>query len=177
MARRKRRGALTNSPPTAPDKPGLSPGAEALLDRLKTLANGQIWTLVAPFQMAVMEETKEGTVDYRTRSIEPDTEFTLKGARYGAKGQVIFEFEPIEPGIVQAELGQDKVFTAFPELEAAVIKALGFTPEAGVTWGSAMASFEKEADRRHAEEVKRAKEAEKKAIADNYAHNPLYGIF
>src|SRR5437773_2667973 len=65
-----------------------------------------IYNLSAPQTLPI----KQFDGSYRQRPIAADEEFTFNGCRIGARGQVIFEFQPMDPTkFVQLELEEKNV--------------------------------------------------------------------
>lgn len=122
MAPRRTRRTLN---PTKADGSADQPLVVVINEAIK---NGALKELVCelhmPFQMSALR--KDG--QYRTVPVTPNTELILSGVRAGAKG-IIFEMKPVDPtqdDFDQFELDERKFFTAFPEIEPAVIRVLDF---------------------------------------------------
>lgn len=137
-----------------------------------------IYSFAAPTQVHCLKV--DGS--YRTQSVNSDEEMSFRGARIGAKRQIIFEFTPIDPSVFsQYELDETKVFMMTPGFEQAVVNAIdpavAVTEVPGYAYSVARAAFMKaEVERIKQEEQRAVEEAEKEARSRAEA-DPNWGIF
>lgn len=175
------KSSLLKPATTAPD-PAERDLTDRMIDHIMSTIDREHLVLSSPrsFQASVQRED----LSYRTKSIEPDRDFSFEGIRVGVRKGLIFLFKPIEPAeYIMMELNQDAAFGLYPELEPVLVDALGFSVatdrpsfnEAKIAWtNKARAARNKE--RREREKALQAeKEAEeKKLIAENES-NPAWG--
>jgi hypothetical protein len=134
-----------------------------------------IYNLTAPQTLPI----KQFDGSYRQRPIAADEEFTFKGCRIGARQQVIFEFQPMDPTkFDQLELEEKNVFTSFEGFEKAACAALdGATSLGGDTWPARKKGwFFREKGRRRQEAID-AETAAQKEVDDAYGSNSAFGTW
>ena len=113
---------------------------------------------------------------YRQRPIAADEEFTFKGCRVGARGQVIFEFKPMDPTkFDQMELEEKNVFTALGDFEAAVIASLEVSVPFRVNWAHASKAWIAAEHGRRKQEAIDIEAAAQKEVDDAYGSNSAFG--
>jgi hypothetical protein len=131
-----------------------------------------IYNLSAPQTLPI----KQFDASYRQRPIAADEEFTFKGCRIGARGQVIFEFQPMDPTkFDQMELEEKNVFTSFEGFEAAVCVALAGA--VGGTWATRKRSWLAGEKGRRVQEAIDAEAAAQKEVDDAYGSNSAFGTW
>jgi hypothetical protein len=174
MARRTTRSRPINR--DAPSEPTMSSDDETnainamLITTLTEKIDGDvIYTLSAPQTLPI----KQYDGQYRQRPMTTDEEFTFKSCRIGARNQVIFEFQPMDPTkFVQMELEERNAFEALEGFEEMAINSLGGV---GTAWPNAKRAWIKDEKKRRVQEVVDAETAAKCEIEDAYSSNSAFG--
>jgi hypothetical protein len=178
MARRARRRPIPSDagePRSTTDEAAKTLNAMLIATIMEKIDKGPLYNLSAPQTLPIRQHDGQ----YRQRPIPNDEEFTFKGCRIGARNQVIFEFQPMDPTkFDQVELEERNVFEAFDGFEQIATAALGYTGDfegcAGA-WPHAKKAFMKGEKARRAQEVEDAETAAKKEIDDAYGSNSAFG--
>jgi hypothetical protein len=158
---------------------------EVLLDTLKqAIAEGVLKELVLEVAAPIKMSAKRPDGSYRTVSVSANDEFIPSGARMHAKGEkVIFEFKPVDPNgdYTQFELDDTKVFTAFPDVESLVVRALGHdavdTDDNPIRFAMIKHKFLKNAEVLEEQRIEEEKKAEEATTKNHYAEHPLFGVW
>ncbi len=160
--------------------------AAVLIDTLKNaITDGVMKDLclevAAPIKMQA-KLAKNG--QYRTVSVSRGEELMPSGVRLGAKGEakIIFEFKPVDPGdYEQYELDDAKVWTAFPDLESLVIRALDIeavnTDGESVRFAQVKPQFLNAAREKEEIRVETEKADAERKVKNHYEDHPLFGVW
>jgi hypothetical protein len=144
---------------------------QVLMDKLSA-AEYPVFTLSS----TAILNTERKIGGFRKQSFAGGTEFTFSGVRRGARGGLIFKFEPIggDFAYTHMELEEKTAFQHMPSLERSLIAALEVDTE---SWIGAKKSFLKNYQKNLEEQERQAAEAIANAEANKYGSNPKWGLF
>ena len=169
MARRPRR-TVNRDAPAADSEAALNAMLVATLT--EKIDGDVLYTLSAPQTLPI----KQHDGQYRQRPMTAEEEFSFKGCRIGARNQVIFEFQPMDPTkFAQMELEEKNVFPALEGFEQAAIVSLDVSGSSSANWPQAKKAWRMGEIKRRASEVEDAETAAKKEIDDAYGSNSAFG--
>jgi hypothetical protein len=116
--------------------------------------------------------------NYKVKPIAADEEFTFKTAKLGARHQIIFEFEPLDPTkCIHIEIDETKAFGVFPDFEQSLIVALNVTHDRAVNFANSKVGWISAERDRLKGEIKTAVEVKAEIMQDAYGDNPNWGSF
>jgi hypothetical protein len=161
-----RRRRVTSASPSADvgENPALEPLVEKLKEIIGGIATGRSFKVAAPWTATVLREDDS----YRKVALVGSEEFFWTGVRLGKRGDMVFEFEPVdarpfkrmEMTTADVEAGRLVDFTDF------VCGQLGV---------ATIAAAKKEAKRFAKKAVEEAKAEEVKETTVRYTENPNFG--
>lgn len=159
---------------------------EQLLDVLKeAIKSGVMKDLCLEVTAPISFQAKKVKGGYRTVAVSRGEEFMPSGVRFGKRGdhKIIFEFAPVDPHreYDQFELVDEKVWTAFPDLESLAIRALGYdavdTDDNKVRFAQIKPKFLIEIRQREEERAEKEKAEAERKQKSHYEDHPLFGTW
>lgn len=162
MARTRKRSAIATA--LMPAEPALEPLVERLQELVKVTAENRAFKSSAPWVATVL--MPDG-ITYKRLAISNE-EFFWSGIRLGKRGDLVFEFEPVDSRpFARMEMVTGEVIEGrLAEFHAFVCANLGV---------GSLAEAKRTAKRWAKEQIAEAKAVEQQAVAVKYEDNPKFG--